>query len=436
MGPRPAATLLADLERLGVRLGLEPFRSLLAALGRPERNLVAALVAGTNGKGSTAAMLDAIVRAGGRATGLYTSPHLERVEERIRLGGAAIGSAPLGAALERVLAAARSAGLEPPTYFEATTAAAFALFADARLDLAVLEVGLGGRLDATNACEPRLSVVTPIALDHTELLGSTLAAIAREKAGVFRRDRPVVLAAQEPAAARALAEAAVAAGARALAADDLVRIEETEERGLAGSRFTARLAGELVELELPLAGPHQVANAVTAIAAARVLAEEGLAEAGARALGAGLLATRWPGRLESVEPPPGEATVLLDAAHNPHGTAALARFLDRLARPFVLLFGALADKDSAAMLRSLAPRAAALVLARPASPRALAPELLLAQPGTAGARVEPEPAAALGAALDAARATGVDLVVVAGSIYLVGAARVELRRRWGRPAAL
>ncbi|KAB2957270.1 MAG: bifunctional folylpolyglutamate synthase/dihydrofolate synthase, partial [Thermoanaerobaculia bacterium] len=204
MSRRPPAEILAALERLGVRLGLDSLRALLERLDDPQRGLPAVLVAGTNGKGSTAAMLDAVVRAAGLRAGLYTSPHLERVEERIRIGGAPIDAALLAAALESVLGAARGAGLETPTYFEAVTAAAFLAFAEARVELAVLEVGLGGRLDATNLSDPLVSVITPIALDHTEWLGRSLAEVAHEKAGVMRAGRPVVLAPQEPEAARAL----------------------------------------------------------------------------------------------------------------------------------------------------------------------------------------------------------------------------------------
>jgi len=432
---RPPAEILAGLERLGVRLGLAPLRALLGHLGNPEHGLSSILIAGTNGKGSTAAMIASVARSAGLRTGLYTSPHLERVEERIRIGGTPIDSALLGAALERVLGAVRAAGLETPTYFEAATAAAFLVFAEARVELAVLEVGLGGRLDATNLSDPRVSVVTSIALDHTEWLGETLAAVAREKAGVLRSGRPVVLGPQEPEAERALLDAAREIGARPSRALERARVLAVETLGLAGSRLEVELDGARLAVDLPLAGAHQVDNAAVAIAAAATLADSGLVALDRHAIRHGLAAVRWPGRLESLTPPGAPATVLLDAAHNPHGVSALARFLASLGRRYVLVFGALADKDFAHMLPPLAGRASALVLTRPDSPRALDPARLLALlPDRGLARVEAEPAAALGTALGLAAATGVDLVVVAGSIYLVAAVRRELARL-GAPGA-
>jgi dihydrofolate synthase/folylpolyglutamate synthase len=418
-----------------VRLGLAPLRGLLERLGNPERGLSSILIAGTNGKGSTAAMVASIARGAGLRTGLYTSPHLERVEERIRIGGAPIDSALLGRALERVLGAVRAAGLETPTYFEATTAAAFLVFAEAGTELAVLEVGLGGRLDATNLSDPRVSVVTPVALDHTEWLGETLAAVAREKAGVLRAGRPVVLGPQEPEAERALLDAAREIGARPVRALERARVLAVESAGLAGSRLEVALDDARMALDLPLAGAHQVDNAAVAIAAAATLADSGFRALDRDAICRGLAAVRWPGRLESLTPPGAPATVLLDAAHNPHGVAALARFLAGLGRRFVLVFGALADKDFAHMLPPLAERASALVLTRPDSPRALDPARLLELFGERGrARVEADPAAALEVALGLAAESGVDLVVVAGSIYLIATMRRELARL-GAPGA-
>lgn len=435
MSPRPPAEILAGLERLGVRLGLESLRGLLERLGNPERLLPAVLVAGTNGKGSTAAMLESIVRAAGLRSGLYTSPHLERVEERIRVRGEPIASALLATALDRVLVAARGEGLETPTYFEAVTAAAFLAFAEARVELAVLEVGLGGRLDATNLSDPLVSVITPIALDHTEWLGRSLAEVAREKAGVMRAGRPVVLAPQEPEAARALLTAAHAEGARPIHARERAALLASESRGLAGSRLQVALDGARLDIDLPLPGAHQVENATVAIAAAATLADGGFTALDRDAIRRGLRAARWPGRLESLTPPGARATVLLDAAHNPHGVASLARFLSGLGRRHVLVFGALADKDFANMLPPLAAGADAVVLTRPESPRALEPELLrplLPAPGPA--RLEVDPVAALDAGLELAASSGADLVVVAGSIYLIAAVRRELARR-GTPGA-
>ena len=425
MTPRSAAAILEELERLGVRLGLETFRSLLGRLGTPERAVPVVLIAGTNGTGSTAAMLASIARRAGARTGLATSPHLERVEERIRIDGRSIPTGALGRHLRTTLAAAAGAGLPDPTYFEATTAAAFLAFAEAAVDLAVVEVGMGGRLDATNAAEPVLSIVTPVALDHTAELGTTPAAVAGEKAGIFRAGRPALLARQEPVADAALAAAAGRVGARLLRREQLARVVSAEWRGLDGHGLRLDLDGEALCLELPLAGEHQIENAATAVAAARVLGAEGILAIDDAALRGGVAATRWPGRLEPIAVRGTPSTVLLDAAHNPHGCEALAGFLDRLGRPFTLLFGALGDKQVSGMLPPLAERARAVVLTRPDSPRAVDPAVLreLVPAGRTIDVVEP-PATALESAL----AKGSELVVACGSIYLIGALRRLVNR--------
>ncbi len=428
MSQRPAGEILAELERLGVRLGLGSFRELLAALGHPERAQPVVLVAGTNGKGSTAALLASIARASGARVALHTSPHLERVEERAVVDGRAMAPVAFADALDRVLVASRSAGLPDPTYFEATTAAAFLLFADAPADLAVVEVGMGGRLDATNATDPILSIVTPIALDHTSELGATLAEIAREKAGIFRTDRTALLSLQETEADGALDDAAARIGARLMRRQDVADVRSIDWRGLDGHRVELELATGPLELDLHLAGEHQIENAATAVAAATRLALEGVLPIERDAIRRGVSTARWPGRLESIRVPNLGATVLLDAAHNPHGCRALARFLDRLGRPYTLLFGALADKRVEEMLPPLAARAARVVLTRPASPRAASPAVLrdlLPEPGRA--QVEEDPERALRAAL----VGDSDLVVVCGSIFLVGAIRSLLRAGGG-----
>ncbi|MGH9465457.1 MAG: bifunctional folylpolyglutamate synthase/dihydrofolate synthase, partial [Thermoanaerobaculia bacterium] len=205
--------LLAPLEREGIRLGLADVGRLLDVLGRPQWRSGQVLIAGTNGKGSTAALLASILEAAGYTTGLYTSPHLERVEERVRLSGRAIAPERLATALERIVAAAERLLGHPPTYFEAVTAAAFLLFADAEVDFELMEVGLGGRLDATNLAEPELALVTAIGLDHTEHLGVTTAAIAQEKAGIFRPGVPALGWVEDAAAAATLARVAGEVGA-------------------------------------------------------------------------------------------------------------------------------------------------------------------------------------------------------------------------------
>jgi dihydrofolate synthase/folylpolyglutamate synthase len=421
-----AHAILAGLERFGIRLGLDHLRDLAATLGSPQHATPAVTVAGTNGKGSVAALLSTIAGAAGLRAGLYTSPHLENVEERIRIAGAPIPEAALGGLLHEVLAAAERIGQPPPTYFEAMTLAAFLHLSRQRTDLAVLEVGMGGRLDATNLADPRLAVVTAIALDHQEYLGSTLSAIAREKAGILRSGAPAVVSPQEPEALAALVDGANACGAPAVEVEKEVAGLEVGFRGLDGLDLRLETRRAKYDLRSRLAGRHQAWNIATAVVAAERFAEAGLPPIDRDAIARGVAACRWPGRLEALALPDRATTVLLDAAHNPAGCDALAAFLDELALPFTLLFGALADKDLAQMLPNLAARARRVVLTRPDSPRAAAPAALSALlPGRPGLTVEPDVAAALELALGA----GAPLVVACGSIFLVGALRTRLLPR-------
>lgn len=416
-----SAAILQPLLGLGVRLDLGPFRALLAALGEPQRAAPALLVAGTNGKGSVAVLADAALRAAGYRTALATSPHLARPHERVRLDGAEVAERQLAALLRRIVAAAPAA--QPPTYFEALVAAALLAGAEAGVDAFVLEVGLGGRLDATNACDPCVSVITRIALDHRAELGDSLAAIAREKAGVLRPGRPAVIAEQEEEAARALADAARAVGALPRWVASSVRVTRQRARGLDGHDLVFETDGGRYALDLPLAGAHQVANARTAVAACEELARAGFPALDAVAIARGFARTRWPGRLEAFSPSRGGATVLLDAAHNPDGCVALGRFLAELGRRFILVFGALADKEASEMLGAVAPAAEVVVVTRPASPRALDPASLARE---RHALVVEDPDEALALALVLAAERRVDLVVVAGSIYLIGPLRARL----------
>ncbi|HEX2252218.1 MAG TPA: Mur ligase family protein [Thermoanaerobaculia bacterium] len=460
MLPAEAERALAALERFGVHLGLERIRALLAALGDPQRGLPTVLVGGTNGKGSTASLLAGIAGAAGHRTGLYTSPHLESVEERVRVDGVPLPGDELGAlALEVVAAGDRLP--EPPTWFEATTALALVALRRRDVELAVLEVGLGGRLDATNAAEPLLSVITPLSLEHREHLGSTLSAIAREKAGILRPGRPAVVWADPPEAAAALEAAARAAGARLHRADREVEIESiaplagTAPPGLpaagasrsprpgeppagpwSGQHLVLATPEGRYALDVPLLGRHQAVNAALAIRAAELLAVDGW-RLDAAAIAQAAARWHWPGRLEVVALPPGAPArrVLLDAAHNPGSAQALAAFLAAPPEPFpappVLLFGVLADKEAGAMLPPLAALAGPVILTRPPTDRGRDPhELLPLLPGR-GARVEPDPSSALDRALAAAGTRGT--VVICGSIYLVGASRRELRSRFGTP---
>jgi len=421
-------SLLQRLEAFGVRLGLETTRRLLTALGDPQENLRPVLVAGTNGKGSTAALLAGMAKAAGYHVGLYTSPHLESVEERLRVDGQAIPTVALGSTVAEVVATAESRLGYLPTYFEALTASAFLWFARESVDLAVLEVGLGGRLDATNGCEPVLSLITEIGLEHQRYLGKTLASIGREKAGILRSDRPALAWVERPEARQAIQEVADEMGAHLSWGAALASIMSREELGRDGQQIELQTPLGKHQLTLPLPGEHQVANLALATLAAEQLATLGLDRFDPAAIAAGVAMTRWPGRLEWVEPAAAKP-VLLDVAHNPDGAVSLRRSLDRVEGQCVLLFGALADKEVNRVLPLLAERADKVVLTSPASPRAMDPEALAAMVGPDKTVIETDRSAALSAALAAAG----DFVVVCGSVYLVGEVRMDLRRRFGVP---
>ena len=426
-----AEEILGRLEIFGIRLGLESMSALLSGLGQPQRGLPVVLVAGTNGKGSTAAYLQAIARAGGYRTGLYTSPHLESAEERLRLDGRAVSKDRLGELLGRVVSTAESALGHPPTYFEAVTAAAFLWFAEERVQLAIFEVGMGGRLDATNVAEPILAVVSEIALDHQEHLGASLSAIAHEKAGIFRSGAPALVWATDLSAIEALAQVAQERDARYEYVPARTRVLKTEDHGFAGQSVTLATPVREYHLETSLLGRHQARNLALAVRAAERLSDLGWSQLDASAVARGAAACLWPGRLEPVGLPDGR-WVLLDGAHNPAGVAIVADFLDRLGAPYDLLFGALADKDIAAMLPPLAGPAGRITLTRPGSSRAADPAELAKLLPDREVAVEGEPTAALTRALDGSGGT----LLICGSLYLVGPLRAELRRRFGVPADL
>ncbi len=436
--PPDTAAALDRLGQFGVRLGLERIRRLLAALGDPQAGLPVVLVAGTNGKGTVSALLSSFASAARYRTGLYTSPHLESVEERLRLDGTAIEGPRLGGLLDRVLAAGDLVLEEPPTYFEALTAAALLWFAEEAVDLAVLEVGLGGRFDATNATEPALSVIASIGLDHREHLGATPEEVAREKAGVMRAEHPVVVADSGPAVAAVLEEEARRAGARLVPVAALLQVEAAQrfkpfvdppERR---QRIWVRASdGERRVYETALAGRHQAENLALALAAAETLAAAGWDRLTPRALARGCRACRWPGRLEEVPLPDG-GRVLLDVAHNPAGAVALAAALDDLAELVDLLFGVLAEKEAEPMLAALAPRARRLTLTRPSGARGREAASLVPLAEGPGREVEvvEAPDEALASAL---RRSEGRIVVCCGSLALVGELRAHLHRRYGVP---
>ncbi len=396
---------LESLVHFGVKFGLETMRGLCESLGHPERAYPTLLVAGTNGKGSVAAYVDHALRATGLRTGRYTSPHLVRVHERIVAVGEEIGEAALASVLERVRAAGST-----PTYFEALTAAAFEHFRDAAVDVAILEVGMGGRLDATNVAEPIASAIVSIDFDHEAYLGSTLAAIAREKAGVLRRGRETVIGPMAAEARDAIASDAASIGARLVDAMDGVRVEPR------GEALDVTTPAATYRGLRPLPGAHQHVNLVVALRLLECARDAGLA-VDLSAVPDGIAATSWPGRLQHV---PGDPPLLLDGAHNAAGARALAEYL-RGRGEVVLLFGAMADKDVEAMAEALFPLARAVVLTRVGMERAASPEELARRAGPRAADAIREPD--IGAALEFARAQARPgaTVVVAGSLYLVGA---------------
>ena len=316
-----AVDLLGRLETYGVRLGLETTHRVLGALGHPQRSFPSVLIAGTNGKGSTAALLAAMTSAAGYRTGLYTSPHLESVEERIRIDGQVVPGERLSEELIRVVERAERALGHLPTYFEALTTTAFQIFSDQGVDLAVLEVGLGGRLDATNASEPVLSLITEIGLEHREILGQTLESIAHEKAGILRRGGPAVAWTERRAVRETLEQAAHELAAELAIGPEVVELSIAEESGWRGQRVDLRTPLGNYELAISLLGRHQAENLALAVLGAEQLARLGWRGLDRTAIVEGAAACRWPGRLERVAMPDGGG-VLLDAAHNPDALAA------------------------------------------------------------------------------------------------------------------
>jgi len=426
--PQAALAYLEERTQLGIKFGLDTIRALVSALGHPERACATLLVAGTNGKGSVAASLDAALRESGVRCGLYTSPHLVRVHERIAVGGRAISSRELARAVSAVGDAAEAlvrSGKIPglPTYFETVTAAAFWHFRAARVEVAVLEVGLGGRLDATNVAEPLVSAVVSLDFDHEAFLGKTLASIAREKAGVMRKGHAVVLGPLPEEARATLLREARRKGARPIEARAGVRTLEHED-----GRLTVETEAHTWKRLLPLPGAHQRDNLLVALRVLEAARAAGLPIGFARAA-RGLSRLRWPGRLQRL---PGRPPLLLDGAHNPAGARALGAYLRGMG-PFVLLFGVMADKDVAGLARELFPLAREVVLTRPRGGRAATPEEIARRTGRLARRVHPEADVKRALALARGRARKGETVVVAGSLYLVGEVLSLMRpRKWSR----
>jgi dihydrofolate synthase / folylpolyglutamate synthase len=417
-----AREYLFSLEKFGIKFGLANIRTLARALGQPHNRFRSILIAGTNGKGSVTAMVDCALRSAGLHVGRYTSPHLVKLEERFAIDGESVRTAVLVSAIEelrrlidRLLASGELDA--PPTFFEVTTAIAFELFARAGVDVAVLEVGLGGRLDSTNMVEPVAAAITSIDFDHEQYLGNTLAAIAAEKAGVVRPNIPVVAGPLQPEARDVLVSVCGALGADFIDANAGVAIDSTSAEGRTLAHITTP-ARDYGWMPLGLRGDHQVPNAVVAVRLLEAL--EPTLPLTVDAIRAGIRDVRWPGRLQMIEVAGGRRA-LLDAAHNPAGAYALARYLRReFPEALPIVFGALRDKDAAMMLKALLPVASRIVVTEPPSARARPAEELAA----IASEISPE------ATIDIERDPGGALrrawsdspvACVAGSIFLIGA---------------
>lgn len=404
------------------KFSLVEFRLLLEALGSPHTKFPSVLIAGTNGKGSTASTLASILQEATLRVGLYTSPHLTRVNERIRIGSELIGEEDFGEYFFRVQAAARqlvSTGSLPqmPSFFEVLTAMAFCYFADARVEIAVLEVGMGGRLDATNVVEPLVSVVTDISFDHMEWLGATLGAIAREKSGILRQGGVLARLPQEPEIDRVLDEAACTLSVRELNPTRFLPPSDSPDR------YTVPFQSVAVHVESPLHGEHQHRNLALALATAEELARRPeFASIQAPAVEQGIRKTQWPGRLERIVVAGREW--ILDVAHNPAGAKSLAmgvRTILRYDHPAALLFSCLRDKPLDEMARLLFPLFDPIYLAPIRSPRATPIADLEGAAQRLGVRTQLS--ASIEEAVAAAAHGDRPTIVVSGSIYLVGVVR-------------
>ena len=402
---------LFALEQFGIKLGLDNMRAILAAMGHPERAWRSVHIAGTNGKGSVVAMVERGLRASGLKTGRYTSPHLDVIEERVAINGEAVDrqtfAAAAAAVFDAVDQATRAGSLTVvPTFFEVSTAVAFEIFRQAKVDVAVVEVGLGGRFDATNVLKPEVTAITSIAFDHERHLGTTLSQIAFEKAGIAKPDTPLVIGRLPGEAARRIATVAATTSAPLIDAH---------------ATATDRI---YPPLKLALPGRHQLENAAVAVAILETWSAR-VSFVSTEAIVTGLTDCHWPARLEWLRLADG-TELLIDAAHNPAGATALAAYLqDTSTPPLPIVLAVMEDKDLAGMVKPLLPVASAFVAttvrhSRAHTAESLATALRLLAPNVA-VRAEVDPVAAVSDAL-----SGSKRAVVAGSIYLIGPVRATL----------
>ena len=418
-------------------------RELLSGLGNPERRFPSVLIAGTNGKGSTAATLASILRAGGYKTGLYSSPHLVRINERIRVNGEAIADVEFEEIHNRVERMGQHLLRQQklpchPSFFEMLTAMANEYFASVAVVIAVLEVGMGGRLDATNVVDPLVSVIADVALDHQRYLGNTIGEIAHEKAGIIRVNGVVVTLPQHPEANDVIGNAILEKNARGVSATRYVPPVSPGARGYLAERVTPALGrnrypltvmGDEIIVDSPLPGRHQFRNIALAIAAAEELTPFGF-KVTPRQIEHGICETQWPGRFQVVYPSTvtGNHNLVLDVAHNPAGAWALRSALSENfpERPLTFVFGAMRDKAIQEMAEILFPIAEHVVVTNVNNPRAATADELMQAGSRTGAQLHPAPAVpdALAKAIELADPRGV--IVVTGSIFLVGEAMQAL----------
>jgi dihydrofolate synthase/folylpolyglutamate synthase len=429
---------LYDLQHFGIKLGLDNIRGVLEIVGHPERSYASVHIAGTNGKGSVAAMIDSMLGACGIASGLNTSPHLVRPHERIRIAGQDIEDDELQARLRamrtKIEAAIAEGRLEAhPSFFEVITATALQAFADHGMQAAVLEVGLGGRLDATNAVDADVAVIVSIGLDHTKTLGPTEEQIAGEKAGIIKPGQPVVYGTTQPHVIKVLRD--VCRERRATLIDGRGAVRLVHDEGDYFALETDRRRYDNLRCALP--GRHQIDNARIALAAFELLMDRLEIEPTPEGVAAGLANVRWAGRLQWLEPADGRPAFLLDGAHNPAGIDAVASYLHGQRRPRpVLLTGATSGKPLAELFGPLGPLVDGVVVTRPPVERGLDPEQVANEIAPLFGRTEAvgDTAAALERACEIAGDE--QYVLVTGSLYLVGEILGLITKQKPRPVAM
>lgn len=418
---------LYSLTRFGMRMGLEVTEALCEGLGRPERQIPSVHVTGTNGKGSTCALIDSVLRAAGYRVGLYTSPHLYRFHERIRIGGIPVSDEGVIRLIDRVDAVARALSIQP-TFFEFTTAMAFSAFADEKVDIMVLEAGLGGPIDAVNIVSPLVSVITNIGLDHTDVLGATKTAIAREETGIIKHGVPVVTNDRSRSILNIIRRAAHKHEASLLIARQCVLVR-AEKESLDGQRVSliGLWAGSVM---LPLLGSHQRENLATALAVLSILRERGFPVAW-RDVVRGIEATVWEGRIDVVMRKP---LVIVDGAHNNDGIRALDAFVRTLPRPDVLVLGVKKGRDVTLLNSLLVPRFLHVITTEGSFQPERADVLARSLSAARSVQIVPSPDLAVHQALELAGKHAT--VVITGSLYMIADALSFFRNKHRRPEAM